>query len=390
MRLFVSAGEPSGDLHGANLIRALRAKDPSLQVMAFGGNHMAAEGANLIAHCDSMEAMGLGAVLTRLPQFISWVSDARRQMRKWRPDAVVLIDFPGFNWWIAAKAKELGIPVIFFVPPQIWAWASWRVSKMRRLVDRVLCNFPFEESWYKARGVNARLVGHPYFDELNQRILRNDHLQKLANGPGRMIAILPGTRKQELEYNGKSLLKAAANIHSAYPDVRFEVACLRPGHAQKMAEMGRSLQLPHTMQIRFQVDSTPEIISQAWACMAVSGSVSLELLHQAIPTQIIYRSSRPLILFARTMKTCKYISLPNLLADEELFPEMVEYREVADDLACRMGEWLLTKDNLEPLRKRLRSTWTGVFRPGACNRASDEILDLVACRTPKPASWDAG
>lgn len=386
MRVFISAGEPSGDLHGSNLIKALRAHNPTMEIAGFGGNKMQEQGASLLAHCDDLEVVGIDQVLVRFPQFVRWVGHASRKMRQWRPQAVVLIDFPGFNWWIAKKAKELGIPVMFFVPPQIWAWASWRIKKMRRLVDRVLCNFPFEEQWYKERGVDARLVGHPYFDELAKGELRPDKLQSLAGRPGRKIAILPGSRRQELQYNGKTLLESARRLHAQYPDVHFEVACLRPAHAQTMAEAGRAIQLPADFPMQFRVDCTPEIIAKAWACMAVSGSVSLELLHKAVPSQIIYQSKQYMIKLARMMMNCQYISLPNLLAGEELFPESFDYLDLTPTLTNRMSAWLDSPDQLDGLRKKLGNLWGSVFHPGACDRAAAEVLTMIASKTVQKAA----
>jgi len=385
MRIFISAGEPSGDLHGSNLIKALRARHAGVEICGFGGNKMLQEGASLLAHCDDLEVVGIDQVLVRFPQFVRWVGHASRKMRQWRPQAVVLIDFPGFNWWIAKKAKELGIPVMFFVPPQIWAWASWRINKMRRLVDRVLCNFPFEERWYRERGVDARLVGHPYFDELAKRVLRPDKLHALTSRPGRRIALLPGSRRQELQFNGRTLLESARRLHAKFPDIHFEVACLRPAHAQTMAELGRTLQIPNDFPLNYRIDSTPEIIAKSWACMAVSGSVSLELLHQGLPSQIIYQSKPYMIKLARMMMNCRYISLPNLLAEEELFPECFDYKDLTPVLTSRMEKWLESGDQLDGLRTRLGSIWNQVFHPGACDRAADEVLDMAQSRILRKA-----
>jgi lipid-A-disaccharide synthase len=152
MHLFFSAGEPSGDLHGANSIRELRKLDPGVVASGFGGERMRAAGCQLVYPLCDMAVMGLGPVLRSLPRFVGLLRTADQFFGAQRPDAVVLIDYPGFNWWVARKARAHGIPVFYFVPPQIWGWASWRVRKMRRLVDQVLCTLPFEEEWYRARG----------------------------------------------------------------------------------------------------------------------------------------------------------------------------------------------------------------------------------------------
>ena len=172
LTIFFSAGEPSGDLHGANLIRQLQARCPGLQAVGYGGPKMAEAGCQLHADLTALAVMWFARVLVNLHKFWGLVSRADRYFRHHRPDAVVLIDYPGFNWWIARRAKVHGIPVFYYTPPQIWAWARWRVKKMRRLVDHVLCSLPFEEAWLRRHGCNATFVGHPFFDEVRRYAVR--------------------------------------------------------------------------------------------------------------------------------------------------------------------------------------------------------------------------
>ena len=161
MRIFFSVGEPSGDLHGANLIRQLRHERNDLELVGYGGPEMAAAGCQLHEDLTRLAVMWLLRVLLNIHKFWDLVCRADRYFRHHRPDAVVLIDYPGFNWWIARRAKAHNIPVFYYGTPQLWAWASWRVKKMRRFVDHVLCKLPFEEEWYRQRGCNATHVGHP-------------------------------------------------------------------------------------------------------------------------------------------------------------------------------------------------------------------------------------
>src|SRR5438105_2082786 len=176
MRIFISAGEPSGDLHGANLMRELRRLQAGLEFVGFGGQHMEEAGCRLIYPLCQLAVMWFARVLARIHVFLSLLSQADRYFRHHRPDAVVLIDYPGFNWWIARRAHFHGIPVFYFVPPQLWGWAGWRIKKMRRFVDHVLCTLPFEEPWYHERGVEAHYVGHPFFDELPGQVLDGSFL----------------------------------------------------------------------------------------------------------------------------------------------------------------------------------------------------------------------
>src|SRR5438874_29674 len=170
MRIFFSVGEPSGDLHGANLIRELQRRT-ALDAVGLGGPRMRDAGCDLMRDMSDLAVMGLGPVLAKLPQFFRLLAQIERHFDEQRPDAVVLIDYPGFNWHVARKAKERGIPVFYYGLPQLWAWASWRVSKVRRYVDHALCKLPFEEPWFNDRDCRATYVGHPYFDELSQQRL---------------------------------------------------------------------------------------------------------------------------------------------------------------------------------------------------------------------------
>src|SRR5260370_27898214 len=191
MHIFLCAGEPSGDLHGSNLVRALRRLKPEVACVGYGGERMEAAGCRLLHPLCQLAVMGLIRVLFHGPRFLRLLWQANRYFRHERPDAVVLIDFPGFNWWLARLAHARGIPVFYFVPPQLWAWAGWRVRKMRRSVDHVLCSLPFEESWYRERGIDAQFIGHPYFDELPRQCLDVDFVASQEAKPGTIIGLLP-------------------------------------------------------------------------------------------------------------------------------------------------------------------------------------------------------
>jgi lipid-A-disaccharide synthase len=201
MKIFFSVGEPSGDLHGSNLIRELRARRPDCEFVGYGGPRMAAAGCELHEDLTKLAVMWIVQVALNIHKFWGLYKRADAYFRDHRPDAVVLIDYPGFNWWIAARAKAHGIPVIYYGVPQLWAWAGWRIKKMRRYIDYVLCKLPFEERWYRERGCNATFVGHPYFDQLRAERLDAEFIDQLQAGDGPLVAILPGSRTQEVKSN---------------------------------------------------------------------------------------------------------------------------------------------------------------------------------------------
>jgi lipid-A-disaccharide synthase len=361
MRIFVSAGEPSGDLHGANLIRSLRTLRPDLDFCGFGGERMQAAGCQLVYPLVDHAVVGLVRVLKSVPQFAAILRKADRFFRQEKPDLLVMIDFPGFHWWLAKRARQHGIPVVFFVPPQLWAWGSWRIKKMRERIDRVLCVLPFE------------YIGHPYFDELREQRLDPAFLAEEQYRPGTVIALLPGSRNSELTNNLDSLLRAATLIHERRPDTRFLVACLREQHRQRVEDRLRG----HDLPIEVHAGRTPEIIHLAHSCIAVSGSVGLELLFRGKPSVVTYREHWSGILLARTVMKCRYISLVNLLADKELYPEFLSSRCEAETMAGHVLRWLDNDAEYKKICAELAALREQIAEPGACGRAAKCVLEML-------------
>jgi lipid-A-disaccharide synthase len=373
MRLFVSAGEPSGDLHGANLIRALRAERPDVEVDGFGGERMAAAGARLLYPLCDLAVVGLARVLASLGRFAALLDQADRFFRRRRPDALVMIDYPGFHWWLARRAKARGIPVVYFVPPQIWGWATWRHTKMRRLVDEVLSGLPFEVDWLRARHIPARFIGHPYFDELHRQRLDPAFLAAQRSRPETVVALLPGSREQEIHYNLAPLLRAADRIVARRPDVRFLAACYKDAHRRRLAEEATRLALP----VEAHLGRTPEIIELAHSCLSVSGSVGLELLFRAKPAVVVYHHDWTHVALGRILIRSPYISLVNLLARKRLFPEYFSDRCQSEVMAAHVLGWLEDRAAYDGLCGELAALRDRVAEPGACERAARRILEIA-------------
>jgi lipid-A-disaccharide synthase len=391
MRIFFSVGEPSGDLHGANLICRLKTIDPCLEAVGYGGPKMAAAGCRLHDDLTQLAVMWLLRVLLNLHRFTRLVIRADRFFRHHRPDAVVLIDYPGFNWWIARRARVHGIPVFYYTPPQIWAWASWRVRKMRRLVDHVLCSLPFEASWFKRHGCNATYVGHPYFDEVREQRLDEQFLERESNKKGPTVAILPGSRTQEVLHNLHWLLKAAESARRRVPDVRFTLACFKSSQAALARRIAR--ESAPSLPLEIHVGRTPELIQAADCSMAVSGSVSLELLYHAKPTVILYWITPAAFRVQRWFRKVKYITLVNLLSRDELyeddltpfdpsqpdadsvpFPEYMTSEDRSEQIAEHVCRWLTDPNEYGRRVALLESLRSRVAHGGASQRAAEYIL----------------
>lgn len=393
MRVFFSVGEPSGDVHGANLIRQLQARCDRLEAVGYGGPRMAAAGCRLFADLTALAVMWFTRAVLHLPKFWNLLWQADRFFRDERPDAVVLIDYPGFNWWIARRARKRGIPVFYYVPPQIWAWAQWRVGKMRRLVDHVLCALPFEAEWLRRHGCNATWAGHPFFDEVGRQPLDEAFLERLGQKPGPLVTILPGSRTQEVTHNLPWFLKAAGLIQAAVPDVRFAIASFNSAQA----EMARRQVAAAGLDIEVHVGKTPELIRLADCAMAVSGSVSLELLAETTPTVVLYFVGRMAYWVQGWFRKVKYITLVNLLAAEELFPadltpydpgqpdahrvlfpEYLTCEDRSPQMAMHVVKWLSDVKQREALVARLGRLKAQIGQPGASARAAEYVLRALS------------
>jgi lipid-A-disaccharide synthase len=402
MKIFFSVGEPSGDLHGANLIRELRHRRADIECVGFGGPRMATAGCALHEDLTKLAVMGISRVLLSLHRFLELISLADRYFRHQRPDAVVLIDNPGFNWWVARRAKANGIPVFYYGTPQLWAWGGWRVRKMRRLVDHVLCNLPFEESWFRQRGCHATYVGHPYFDELESQELDRSFIEQRKQTPARRVTILPGSRTQEVVSNLPWFLNAARAIAARVPDAQFAVACFNG----KQARITRSMVRKSGLSIKVHERRTAELIHISDCCMACSGSVSLELMYHGKPAVILYRISRLLSLFRGLFLKTRYITLVNLLTSDDIdsvpeepydpdvskphrapYPEYLAYQDKSSQIAAHVIRWLTEDEDRCQRQAQLVQLRNRIGRGGASRTAAEYILKNCpdqSSKVPRP------
>ena len=286
--------------------------------------------------------------------------------------------------------------MFYYGVPQMWAWAGWRVKKMQRFVDHVLCKLPFEADWFREHGCHATYVGHPYFDEVSQRQLNVAFVQEMR-GDGSLVTILPGSRTQEVTSNLPCFLRAASYVREQVPNVRFAIASFNERQAEIARELVRATQLP----IEVFVDRTPELIEAAHCCLACSGSVSLELLYHEKPTVIHYWLSRSAYLGKKLFLQVPYITLVNLLATDDVFskrqapydpesadaeqmpfPEFSTWQDKSRPIAGRIVEWLMRPDDYAQRITQLRALKRAFARPGASATAAEYIL---AALTPAPA-----
>ena len=214
MQFFLSVGEPSGDLHASNLMQQLRKLDPDASFVGFGGPKMQQAGCTVLFDLTRLGVMFLSGVISNFRLFLKLIAQADQTFGQQKFDAVVLIDYPGLNWWVARKAKKHNIPVFYYGAPQMWAWAPWRIRKIRKFVDYVICKLPFEPQWYADRGCEAHYVGHPYFDELAKH---SSDVDNELTGQEKTLLLLPGSRSIELDKNLGTLFEVANLVRDAHP-----------------------------------------------------------------------------------------------------------------------------------------------------------------------------
>ncbi len=379
MHLFISAGEPSGDLHGANLIRSLKKYDPTIQFVGFGGDKMEQAGCRLLFPLTRLAVMWFLRVFLNIFTFLRLLKQAKKYFVEQKPDALIVIDYPGFHWALAKRAHAAGVPVYYFVPPQLWAWADWRIKKMKKWFKKVLSALPFEDAWYRERGMDSAYIGHPYFDELEDQKIDREFLENQKTLPGTVIAILPGSRMQEVSRNLEEMLQAAFLVHQKHPDTRFLVASFN----ETQARLARQMVVGLTLPVQVHVGRTPEIIELATACISVSGSVSLELMYHLKPAVVIYRLNYISLRVGRFFMKCKYISLVNLLADQEIYPEYLTDRNPAVAVAGHINELLANPSRIADVRKALGDIRERVAQAGACDRAARYLLDEMTLQNAK-------
>ncbi len=386
MHVFFSVGEPSGDQHAACLIEELRRRQPDIRVSGFGGPRMEQAGCQLLFPLTNLAVMGIFAVIPKILEFYQLYRKAKEYLRRHQPDLVVLVDFPGFNWWIASAAKAEGIPVYYYMPPQLWAWASWRIRKVRKYVDLVLSGLPFETEWYARRGIPALYVGHPFFDEVAEHPLDSAFLKEWTSDSGRTIALLPGSRRPEVEHNWPLLLEAARRIHHAHPDTRFLVA----GYKESQRDFCWSYyeQSGIDLPLNFFVGKTSEIIELADCAMMVSGSVSLEMLARGTPATVVYSAGRLTYLIGRMLVKIKSFSLPNLIAGRSIMPEHLcvgDPEPTIEGLTRDVCRWLRDPRTLERTRDELAELRHSIGATGATRRVA-EVIHHRLCQTPESAA----
>lgn len=374
MRILISAGEASGDMYGAQLIEALRRREPSLEIFGVGGDKMRGAGCETVVDAKDLAVVGITEILNHLPKiygrYRALISEADRR----RPDIAVVIDSPAFNWRVARQMHHRGIPTVYYVCPQFWAWRQGRVKLLRKYINKALVIFPFEEKFYRDRRVDAEFIGHPLAELPNPSISRSDYASQFGLDPSKhWITMMPGSRKKEVRMNLPGMLGAAARLGSGY---EFILPIAPTLDEQFIAELVGSA------NVTLVPESLPALFHSRAGVIA-SGTATVEAALMETPFVMVYRVSALTYAIGRWRIKVPHFAMVNLIAGEQVVPELVQNDFTADNVAKSVREILpdgpsreAMRAGLARVRERLRRT--AESRRAPAEQAADIIVTMLA------------
>lgn len=340
MKYYVIAGEASGDLHGSNLLREIKQLDTAAEIRCWGGDKMQKAGGKLVKHYRELAFMGFTEVLMNLRTIFRNLAFCKEDISQFQPDAIILIDYPGFNLRIAEWARQKGLKVIYYISPQVWAWKENRVKKMKRQIDLMLVILPFEKSYYENKwNWPVHYVGHPLVEVID-RARQSPEPAPVSDLP--VIAVLPGSRKQEINKKLPIMLE----VSKAFPEYQFVVACA-PGLEESFYEPFLQL-YPN---VSATSNGTYALLRQAKAAMVTSGTATLETALLGVPEVVCYKGSPISYEIAKRVIKVKYISLVNLIMDRKLVNELIQHELTPANLEKELKDLLYNKDRRETLHQ---------------------------------------
>lgn len=371
-KIFISAGESSGDIHGANLISSMKGKNPQLQFYGLGKNRMKQAGLHCLHDMSTKSLMWLH-VLTELTTFLKMKKDCIRFLQQERPGVVILIDYCGFNFHLARAAKRLKIPVVYYICPQLWAHGPWRVKKMKKLVDKLIVIYPFEKPFYEAAAIPVTYVGHPLFDEMHIKGTDEGIVSELKKTGEPVIAFLPGSRRQEIVRLLPLFLRAAELIYQAIPTAQFLISCSDEQYLPLIRDITREATIPY----KIIHGNVHEIIKASSLCIASAGTITLQIAYYLKPMVILYKISPFGYFIARPFLTTPYIGLVNAIAQKTLVPELLMLRNNYRWLTRAAISLLRNDQKRQTCINELGFLIDTIGRPGASEHAAEEILKLL-------------
>ena len=394
MQVFVIAGEASGDLHGSNLIRALKSRLPQARFVGIGGPKMEEAGLELLFPSSELAVVGVVEVIGHIRPILKAFGRTTAWLRKERPDLLILIDYPEFNLQVAGRAKKLGIPIFYYISPQVWAWRQGRVKKLRRLVDRMAVILPFEEAFFRSRGMEVSFVGHPLLDVVKAEVSKTEFCRKAGLNPERpIVGLVPGSRKSEISRLFPVMAGAAEMIFQDRQDVQFVVPLapsLDPGILESfnhrtteliITDPHRQLQTdksPNHQIIQVVQGQTYDAISASDLILAASGTVTLEAAILGTPMVVTYKVSLITCLLGKCLIRVPFASLVNLVAGRQVVTEIIQRDVTPERLSQEVLSLLRDDAGRENMIKDLKEVKNALGGSGAAERAADLAMELIS------------
>jgi len=364
------AGEASGDNHGAHLVKSIKKLDNHLEFFGIGGHNLEKQGMEIIIPSSTLSVVGLTEVLSKLNVVFDAAKKVKLLLKKRNPDLLILIDYPEFNLHIAKKAKELGIPVLFYVSPQIWAWRSGRVKKIKKLVDHMAVILPFEVDFYKKHGVPATYVGNPLLDTFIEpkEIDSNEKLK---------IGLLPGSREGEVERLLPIMAKAAEILKKNFPNVTFQIPLASSIDKEQINEILNKQTLANNPCFEIIEQGVQSVFDNCKIVIVTSGTATLEAALALKPMVIIYTVSPISYFLGRLFIKVKNIGLANLVAGERLVPELIQKDASPENIARVITELMNNPKKLGQIQKKLKQVKKKLGSSGASDRTAKIALELL-------------
>ncbi len=374
-KVLVLAGEASGEMHAAALVNGIKQVAPQVSFVGIGGDAMAKAGVELLGRCDEISVVGGVEGLGNLPAVLRTYRQVKGLLSTGDVDLFVPVDYPGMNLRLACQASRHGVPVCYYISPQVWAWRRGRVKTIARCVDRMLVILPFEEPLYRQAGVDAHYVGHPLLNRVRPRVQRRAFRNSLGIPEDAVLfTLMPGSRSKEVAYNLPVMLGAAGLVSSEIPGAVFALA-LAP--TLSLAEVGPMLSGPGIPPVKVVRDDTYSLVNASDAAMVASGTATLEVALLGVPMVVVYRVHTSTYEVARRLVRVRWLSLVNNVLQEEAVPELIQDKATPKALARRVIQVLGEREKSKGLAHRLRQV---LSPPEGGKRAADLVLEMLQGR----------
>ena len=371
----IVAGEASGDLHGGNLIREMQRIDPDLTFYGLGGERMKAAGVKLLANAADTAVVGLTEVVLKLGTILQVMHRLKSSLKKERPDLVILIDYPDFNLPLARTARRLGLKVLYYISPQVWAWRKGRIDTIRKSVDRMAVILPFEEQFYREAGVSVDFVGHPLLDEVRKKYTRAEAMKRFGlKSEAITIGLLPGSRSSEVGRLLPEMLKACRILMDKLSPLQF----ILPIAGTLDPDFVRDILRQFTVPVNVVREEIYDVISVSDVAIVASGTATLETALLEVPMVVVYKVSASSYAIGRRFIRVDHISLVNIIAERTIVPELIQAEANPERIASEVRELIVQEGKAREMKASLAEIRGKLEAPGASQRTARIACDMLA------------